>query len=84
MKMMSIPIAVEVNGAVPKVLEKTVGELKSKERNETIHILVFLKSIGILRRVLESGGDMLSLIFFLCEKPQIRVSMKSSKLLNDK
>ena len=55
---MVIPIGVGALGAVPK--EKRPEELEIRGRIETIQMTVLFKSARILRRVLETCGDLLS------------------------
>ena len=56
-----ILIVVGALGTVPKSLEKRLLKLDIGGRIETIQTTVLLKSSWILKRVLETGGDLLSL-----------------------
>ena len=55
-----IAIIVGALGTVPKDLEKTLVEQETRERIETIQTTTLLRLAGILRRVLETWGDLLS------------------------
>ena len=61
MKVMMIPIVVGTFGMVPKGLRKRLRELEIKGRTGIIQIPTVLKSGRILRKVLETGGNLLSL-----------------------
>ena len=56
-----ILIVVGACGMVPKGLERRGKELEIRGRIETIQTTALLRSVRILRRVLETGGDLLSL-----------------------
>ena len=60
MRLKVIPIIVAALGSVSKSLEKGLEELEISERIETIQTTVFLKSIRILKRVLETCVDLVS------------------------
>ena len=61
MKITVIPIIVGALGTVPKGLEKGLKELELRERIETIQPTAALRSARILKRFLETWGDLLSL-----------------------
>ena len=56
-----IPIVVGALGTVPKYLEKRLEALEIRGRIEIIPTTVFFRSVRILRRVLETLGDLLLL-----------------------
>ena len=60
-KMMVIPIIVGALGTVTKDLEKRWKEMEIKVRIKTILTTALLKLVRILRRELETQGDLLSL-----------------------
>ena len=59
MKEMAIPIVTGTLETVPKLSEKGLEELKIGGRIETIQTTTLLKSFRILRRVVETWGDLL-------------------------
>ena len=61
MKVTSIPIVTGAFGTVTKGLLKRVEDLEIRGRVETIQTTALLRTTRILRRVLESWGDLLSL-----------------------
>ena len=61
MKVTIIPIVVGAFGTVTKRLLKGLEDLEVGGRVETIQTTVLLKTARILRRVLETWGDLLSL-----------------------
>ena len=61
MKVTIIPIVIGVFGTVTKGLLKGLEDLKVGVRVETIQTTALLKTARILRRVLETWGDLLSL-----------------------
>ena len=61
MKMTMILIVIGGFGTVTKELVQGLEDLEIKGRVETIQTTVLLRSARILRRVLESWGDLLSL-----------------------
>ena len=61
MKVTIIAILVLAFGTVTKALLKGLEELEVGRRVETIQARVLLKTARILRRVLETWGDVLSL-----------------------
>ena len=58
---MGIPIVIGVLGTVSKGLIKGLKDLKIRGRVEAIKTTALLRSARILRRVLETWGDLLSL-----------------------
>ena len=63
MKVTVIPIVIGALGTVPKGLVSGLDKLKIGGRIETIQSAALLRSTGILRRVVETRGDLLSLGF---------------------
>ena len=61
MRMTEIPIVTGALGTVSKSLEKGLDELEIEVRIETFQITTLLRSTRILRRVLQTCGDLLSL-----------------------
>ena len=58
---MVIPIVIGALGTVPKGLVKVLEEMEIGGRAETIQTTILLRSTRILRRVLETWEDLLSL-----------------------
>ncbi len=56
-----IPIVIDALGTVPKDLENGIEEVETRERIATIGTTASLRSVKILKRVLETSGDLLSL-----------------------
>ena len=63
MKMMVVPIVTDVVSLVTKGLVQGVPDSEIRGRVEIIQITAVLRSARILRRVLETLGDLLSLRF---------------------
>ena len=61
MKVIIIPIVIGAFGTVTKGLLKGLEDLEVDDRVETIQTTSLLKTARILRRVLETWGDLLSL-----------------------
>ena len=61
MKVTNVPIVIGVFGTVFKGLLKGLEDLEVGGRVETIQTTALLKTVRILRRVLETWGDLLSL-----------------------
>ena len=61
MKVIAIPIVVDVLGTIPKGVEKRLKKLKIRGRIETTHTSALLRSARTLRRVLETRGVLLTL-----------------------
>ena len=61
MNVTMIPIVIGAFGTVTKGLLKGLEDLEVGSRVETIHTTAVLKTARILRRVLETWGDLLSL-----------------------
>ena len=61
MKVTVIPIVIGALGRVTKGLIMGLEELEIRDRVETIQTTALLRSARILRRVLETWGDLLSL-----------------------
>ena len=61
MKLTVIPIVTDGLGTNPKRLVKGLEDLKTRGRKETIQYTTLLISAGILERVLETQGNLLSL-----------------------
>ena len=63
MKVTIIPIVISAFGTVTKGLLQGLEDLEIGGWVETIHTTALLKTARILRRVLETWGDLLSLNF---------------------
>ena len=61
MKVTIVPIVISALGTITKGLLKGLEDLEIGERTETIQTTALLKTARILRRVLETWGDLLSL-----------------------
>ena len=61
MKVMIIPIVIGAFGIMTKGLLKGLDDLEVGGRMETIQTTALLRTARILRRVLETWGDLLSL-----------------------
>ena len=61
MKVTIIPIVISAFGTVTKGLLKGLDDLEVGGGMETIQTTALLKTVRILRRVLETWGDLLSL-----------------------
>ena len=61
MKGTVVPVAICALGTVTKELVQELDDLEIRGRVETIKATVLLKSAKILRKVLETWGDLLSL-----------------------
>ena len=61
MKVTMILIVIGTIGTVTKWLVKNLEDLEIKGRVETIQITALLRSAKILRRILETWGDLLSM-----------------------
>ena len=61
MKVTIIQIVIGALGTVTKGLVQGLKNLELTERVEIVQTTVLLRSARILRRVLETGGDLLSL-----------------------
>ena len=61
MKVLVIPIVIGALGMIPKGLVKELEELEIRGRADTIQTKLLLRSARILRRVLDTWGDLLSL-----------------------
>ena len=61
MKVTIVPIVIGVLGTITKGLLKGLEDLKIGERVETIQTAALLRTARILRRVLETLGELLSL-----------------------
>ena len=61
MKMMIVPIMIGAYGTITKGLLKGLEDLKVGGQVETIQMTALLRTARILRRVLETWGDLLSL-----------------------
>ena len=60
-KVTIIPIVISAFGTVTNILLKWLQDLEIRGRAETIHTTKLLRTARILRRILETWGDMLSL-----------------------
>ena len=61
MKVTIVPIVTGAFGTITKGLLKGLEELEVGERVETIQMTALLRTARILKRVLETWGDLLSL-----------------------
>ena len=61
MKVTIIPIVIGSFGTVTKELLKGLGDFEVGDRVETIQTTALLKTARILRKVLETWGDLLTL-----------------------
>ena len=61
MKVTIVPIVIGAFGTINKGLLKVLEDLKVGERIETIQMTALLRTARILRQVLETLGDLLSL-----------------------
>ena len=61
MKVTIVPIVIGALGTITKGLLKDLGELEIGGRTETIQTTALLRTARILRRVLETWGDLLPL-----------------------
>ena len=61
MKVTNVPIVIGAFGTVTKGLLKGLEDLEAGGRMETIQITLLLRTARLLRRVLETWGDLLSL-----------------------
>ena len=61
MKVTMMLIVIGALGTIPKGLVKGLEELKIGGFAETIQTTAFLRSVKMLRRILETLGDLLSL-----------------------
>ena len=61
MKVTVVLIVIDALDKVMKVLEKGLEDLEIRGRVKTIETTALLKSVWILRKILEIGGDLLSL-----------------------
>ena len=61
MKVTIVPIVVGALGTITKGLLKVLEDLEVGERVETIQTTALLRTARILRRVLETWGNLLSL-----------------------
>ena len=78
MKVTIIPIVIGAFGTVTKGLLKGLEDLEVGGRVETIQTTALLKNARILRRVLETWGDLLS--FNLQWKPSAYADVKNSNV----
>ena len=60
MKVTIAPIVIGVFGTINKGLLKGLEDLEDSERVKTIQMTALLRSARILRRVMETWGDLLS------------------------
>ena len=61
MKVTVVPVVISTLGTVTKELLKGLEDLEIRGRVETIQTTVLLRTARILRRILETWGDLLSL-----------------------
>ena len=75
MKVMIVPIMIDSLGTITKGLLKGLEDLEVGGRVETIQATALLRTARILRRVLETWGDLLSLK--LVENHQLTLMWKT-------
>ena len=68
MRVTIVPIVIGAFGTITKGLLKGLEDLEVGGRVETIQITALLRTVRILRRILETWGDLLSLKLHWCEK----------------
>ena len=78
MKVTFVPIVIGALGTITKGLLKSLEDLEVGGRVETIQTTALLRTARILRRVLETWGDLLSL-----KKPSANTDVKNSKGVNN-
>ena len=76
-----VPIVIGAFCTITKGLLKGLEDLEVGERVETIQMTALLRKARILRRVLETWGDLLSLKLQL--KPSANADVKSSAWVNN-
>ena len=81
MKVTIVPIVIGALGTVTKGLLKGLEDLEVNGRVETIQTTALLRTARILRRVLETWGDLLSLK--LQWKPSANTDVKNSRGVNN-
>ena len=69
MSVIGIPVVIGVLGTVPKGLERGLKEMEIGERNNSIQTTALLRSVRILRRILETRRDLLSPV--KCHQPTL-------------
>ena len=75
-----MPILIGVLGAIPKGLVKGLKNLEIEGQVKNIHTTAVVRSARILRRVLETWGDSLSLKLLwetIIEKPSAGAGVKN-------
>ena len=77
MKVTIVPIVISTFGSITKGLLKGLEDLEVGERVETIQMSALLRTPRILRWVLETWGDLLSLK--LQWKPSANTDVKNSR-----
>ena len=89
MKVTIMPIVMGAFGTITKGLLKGLEDLEVGGRVETIQMTALLKTARILRRVMETWGDLQSLklqwktiSWLWCEKPSAGADVKNSKEVN--
>ena len=81
MKVTIVPIVIGALGTITKGLLKGLEDLEIGGRTETIQTTALLRTTRILRRVLETWGDLLSLK--LQWKTSVNTDVKNSKGVNN-
>ena len=82
MKVTIVPIVIGAFGTITKGLLKGLEDLEIGGRVETIQMTALLRTARILRRVLETWGDLLSLTLQR-KKPSVSADVKNSKGVNN-
>ena len=81
MKVTIVPTVIGALGTITKGLLKGLEDLEVGGRVETIQTTALLSTARILRRVLETWGDLL--LLKLHEKPSANTDVKNSKGVNN-
>ena len=79
MKITFIPVVISALGTVTERLIKGLEDLEITGRVETIQTTALLRSARILRRVLDTWGDLLS----LSERPLANADLKNFQGVNN-
>ena len=82
MKVSIVPIVIGAFGTVTEGLLKGLEDLEVSGRVETIQTTALLKTARLLRRVLETWGDLVSLKL-QWKNHQLTLSAKKSKRVNN-
>ena len=85
MKVTIVPIVIDILGTITKGLLKGLEDLEVGERVETIQTTALLRTVSILRQVLETCGDMrrLAVTQTSMKDYQLTLMWKTLKEYND-